>query len=83
MKTTIIQVYTPTNDREDEVKQNFYDQLQRMVKLLPQHNMILVQCDANARVGKQLVGKEGNVGKYGAPLERNDIMMRNLYPSVP
>jgi hypothetical protein len=32
----------------------------------------MVLGDANAKVGKQVVCKEGTVGKYEAPSERND-----------
>ena len=42
IKTTVIQVYAPTNEADDEVKDDFYEQLQKIVDEVPRHNMLLV-----------------------------------------
>jgi len=46
-KTTIIQVYAPTNEAEEEEKDNFYEQWQKIVDATPRHDMLLsnVLCD--------------------------------------
>ena len=41
-KLTIIQVYAPTNDAEDESKEEFYEQLQREVVATPRHDVLIV-----------------------------------------
>ena len=50
-KLTIIQCYAPTNDSEDEVKEDWYEQLQAEVAKVPQHDMLLVMGDMNAKIG--------------------------------
>ena len=71
IKTTIIQVYAPTNEAEAEEKDNFYEQLQKIVDATPRHDMLLILGHWNAKVGQQQVGEEGIVGKYGLQGERN------------
>lgn len=43
IKTTIIQVYAPTNDTEEESKELFYEQLQKVVYSTPRHDLLLVR----------------------------------------
>ena len=47
-KFTIIQFYAPTNDSEDEVKEDLYEQIRAEVATVPQHDMLLVMGDMNA-----------------------------------
>lgn len=72
IKTTIIQVYAPTNKVEDEAKETFHDQLQKTLDAVPGHDMLLVMGDWNAKVGARQEGKSGIVGKHGLNCERND-----------
>ena len=65
IKTTVIQVYAPTNEADDEVKDDFYEQLQKIVDEVPRHDMLLVIGDWNAKVGEQQIVEEGIVGKFG------------------
>ena len=50
-KTTVIQVYAPTADHEDEVEQ-FYEQLNSIIAKTPKKDILVVQVDWNARVGR-------------------------------
>lgn len=72
IKTTVIQVYAPTNEADEEEKDDFYEQLQKIVDEVPRHDMLLVVGDWNAKVGEQQVGEEGIVGKFGMVGERSD-----------
>ena len=72
IKTTVIQVYAPTNEADDEVKDDFYEQLQKIVDEVPRHDMLLAIGDWNAKVGEQQLGEEGIVGKFGRIGERSD-----------
>ena len=41
IKTTVTQVYAPTNEADDEMKNDFYEQLQKIVDEVPRHDMLL------------------------------------------
>ena len=47
------------------MKDDFYEQLQKIVDEVPRHDMILVIGDWNAKVGEQQIVEEGIVGKFG------------------
>jgi hypothetical protein len=64
-KLTIIQCYAPTNDKDGEVKQEFYDQLQSIRNSVPKHDMCLVLGDMNAKVGTDRTGVENAMGHFG------------------
>ena len=60
---TVIQVYTPiTNAEEDEVEW-FYEDLQEILKLIPQKDVLLITGDWNAKVERQET--PGATGKFG------------------
>ena len=73
IKTTIVQVYAPTNDAESEATDDFYDQFQSVLEAVPEHDLLIVMDDLNAKVGEVEEGKERTIGKH--PLRggvRND-----------
>ena len=41
IKTTLIQVYAPTNDADEETKDSFYEQLQSVIHLTPHHDIAM------------------------------------------
>jgi len=52
-KTTIIVTYCPTNVSDEEVSEDHYKQLDKAIKQVPAHNLLMVIGDFNARVGKE------------------------------
>ena len=76
-KTTIIQVYAPTNDKEDDIKEEFYNLLNREIKKTPRHDMLLVIGDFNAKVGQDRHGYEVAMGHEGIG-DRNENGSRLL-----
>lgn len=50
-KLTILQCYLPSNKAEKEDKVDRYEQLEMAVSKLHQHEMLLITCDKNAKVG--------------------------------
>ena len=65
-KVTMIQVCAPTNDAEDEMKEDLYTKLQGTVDQCHQNDMIVVMGDFIAKVGRNNRGRERVMGKYGA-----------------
>ena len=67
----VVQVYAPTNDAEEEVKDEFYNRLQGVLDKLPSKDVNIVMGDANAKVGADNAGYEETMGKHGLG-EMND-----------
>ena len=72
IKTSIIQVYAPTNEAEVEAKDDFYDQLQKVIDSVPKHDILVLMGDWNAKVGERQVGEERVMGKEALKCVRND-----------
>ena len=62
-KLTIIQCYAPTNDSEDDMKEEWYDQLQAAVSKVPQHNVLLIMGDMNVKTGSDNTDRERAMGR--------------------
>ena len=64
-KLTIIQCYAPTNDSDNDIKDDFYEQLQTAISKTPQHDMLVTIGDLNAKVGSDNINIEQIMGKHG------------------
>ena len=62
---TVIVCYAPTEDGEEENKDQFFDQLETAIRTTPQHDMRSVAGDLNALVGTDNTGKERTMGTHG------------------
>ncbi|XP_076443957.1 uncharacterized protein LOC143282244 [Babylonia areolata] len=63
---TIIQVYAPTTDHEDQDVEEFYEKIEDTIKKAPQKDIIIVQGDFNAKIGSDAYNDwAGTVGQYG------------------
>ena len=72
---TVVQTYAPTSDRDDNEIEEFYDQLQNGIYRTPKKDILVVQRDWNAKVGKNAY--ENWQGICG-PFCNNDTNERGL-----
>jgi hypothetical protein len=61
----IIQAYAPTNDSEDQTKEDFYSRLWTIIEGCPRRNIIIVMGDFNAKIGSDNRGYEETMGQQG------------------
>ena len=76
IKTTVVQVYAPTNEADEETKDSFYDLLQRVTDEIPRHDMIMMMGDWNAKMGVTQEGEDGVVGRHGLGDKRSENGVR-------
>ena len=60
---TVIQVYAPTSNAEQAEVEQFYEDLQDLLKLTPPKDVFFIIGDWNAKVGSQEI--PGVTGKFG------------------
>ncbi|VDP27341.1 unnamed protein product [Schistosoma curassoni] len=67
----IIQCYAPTNDSNDDIKDQFYKRLQSIIEKSPRNDLTILLGDLNAKVGIDNTGYEDIMGQHGLG-ERNE-----------
>lgn len=61
--TTIIRVYAPTTDYEDQVVDEFYEDLEKLIKGMHKKDILIVMGDWNAQIGEgEIHPAAGNFG---------------------
>ena len=50
---TVIQVYAPTSNAEEAKVEQFYEDLQDLLELIPKKDVLFITGDWNAKVGSQ------------------------------
>ena len=60
---SIIQIYAPTQDHEDEEIELFYDEIQTAIKNVKTDDILCVMGDLHAKVGKERT--TDMTGQYG------------------
>ena len=60
---TVIQVYVPTSKAEEAEVEQFYEDVQDLLELIPQKDVLFILGDWNAKVGSQET--PGVTGKFG------------------
>ena len=68
-KLTLMQCYAPTNDADEELKNELYDQLQAVFDGVPQHDMVLITGDLNAKKKLKIPIKSMLLGNMAVALE--------------
>lgn len=71
-KTTIFQVYAPTDEAEDEEKDAFYDQLHDVFTSAPSHDIKILLGDMNAQIDSDRRGWEEVIGPHGSATTTSD-----------
>ncbi|XP_066289728.1 craniofacial development protein 2-like [Branchiostoma lanceolatum] len=61
----VIQCYAPTNDAEEEKKEEFYQQLQAVLDKGRNKDITLLMGDLNAKIGSDITGHEEVMGTHG------------------
>jgi exonuclease III len=53
----LLNVHAPTEDKTDDVKDSFYEELERMFDKIPKYHTKILLGDFNAKVGRQDIFK--------------------------
>ena len=69
----VIQAYAPTSNAEEAAVEQFYEDLQDLLELLPKNDVLFIIGDWNAKVGSQET--PGVTGKFGLGI-RNEAGQR-------
>ena len=71
-------MYSPTTDYDDNEVEEFYEQIDYIIKEVPKKDILVVQGDWNAKVGPDTYNDwRGTVGKFGLG-ETNERGLRLL-----
>lgn len=66
MNISIIQVYAPATDYDDDAVEIFYEELENTIKGIPKKDFIVIQGDWNAKIGTDAYDHwEGTTGRFG------------------
>ncbi|ESN90896.1 hypothetical protein HELRODRAFT_182479 [Helobdella robusta] len=61
----VVVAYAPTMDHSDAEIEAFYDQLEQTLNVLPKKDVKIITGDWNAKIGRNNIGFEEVMGKYG------------------
>ena len=82
VKMTVIVCYASTEEAEDEMKEEFYEQLEEAIPTTPQHGMLLVNGHFNARVGMDNTGKLRKEQWVHMALDTSTITVKDSWSCV-
>ena len=75
---TVIQVYAPTSNTEEEEVEQFYEDLQDLLELTPPKDVLFIIGDWNAKVGSQET--PGVTGKFGLGVQNEAGQRLIVFP---
>lgn len=70
----IVQIYAPTSETEDDIMDGFYDELSRIVAMIPNREILIIMGDWNAKIGVTSI--RNTVGNNGIRNERGVRMLQ-------
>jgi endonuclease/exonuclease/phosphatase family metal-dependent hydrolase len=50
---TVISAHAPTNDKHDQEKERFYENLEEICNRIPRHDMVIIMGDFNTKLGNK------------------------------
>jgi len=50
---TLINIHAPTEEKDDNVKEQFYAELQQVQEKVPKHDLLVILGDCNAKIGRE------------------------------
>ena len=73
-------IHAPTNDKNEETKEDFYNKLQTLCDILKEKNMIILMGELNAKIRSDNSGYEEVMGKqvFGGKTNENDEMLADF-----
>uniref|UniRef100_A0A8D8SH15 Craniofacial development protein 2 n=1 Tax=Cacopsylla melanoneura TaxID=428564 RepID=A0A8D8SH15_9HEMI len=90
---SILQVYAPTADKEEEEVVELYQEINKIIEKIPKHEILIVMGDFNAKIGAvnrtQYIGAHGlgNRNDRGDLLEKfaesSDLVVMNTFFELP
>ena len=69
---SIVCGYAPTNEATDGAKDSFYKELDRILNIIPKHDVIILLGDFNAQLSNNKYGFEGILGQHSIHTETTD-----------
>ena len=70
---SIVSAYAPTMTNEEEVKERFYQDLDKLLLSIPAEDKLIIMGDLNARVGQNTGVWKGIIGKQGLGKENSNV----------
>jgi exonuclease III len=73
----VLNVHSPTEDKTDDVKNSFYEELERIFDKFPKYHMKILLGDLNAKVGREDIFKPtiGNDSLHEISNDNGDIVV--------
>jgi len=58
-----VSIHAPTEEKDEEEKEKFYEDLQKIHNKIPKHDIVIIMGDLNAKIGKEKLYQQV-AGKY-------------------
>jgi exonuclease III len=76
----VLNVHAPTEDKTDDVKDSFYEELESVFDKLPKYHMKILLGDVNAKIGREDIFKLTIVNESLHEINNNGVrLLSKLY----